>query len=398
MSLAVACSLDAAGAVGLSDAGPDVTMARDTGSDTPVDVRMDVSDVAALDRAMPDACTRADRMSDPKNCGACDHDCLGGACVAGACQPKVLATTMMPQAIAVQTTASSATLYWTDIAAAGSGQGVYSCSLPDCTTPTPSGGVSGCNHSLGLAVDATNYYFTCWTNSWFYICSNPASCSKTFPILTTTAMGGGVDNPSGITVDTSGVEPGIFLLAQSTGGTMHSGAVVYEPFDGGTSTNFQGAQNYPSGIATVGAELFWTESADNGVSSCTLSGSPPGCGGSYAQILPGPHSTLMLPSTDQIAADAANIYFTVNGTMPMFEDGAVYQASHDGATVAPLATSQMYPRGIAIDTEFVYWVRIGGGPVVTLASGLAAPVGITQDSTAIYWTNQGDGTISRLAK
>ena len=30
--------------------------------------------------------------SDPSNCGRCGHSCLGGACVAGACQPVVLAS------------------------------------------------------------------------------------------------------------------------------------------------------------------------------------------------------------------------------------------------------------------------------------------------------------------
>lgn len=33
----------------------------------------------------------ADTSSDPYNCGRCGHDCLGGACAAGACQPVVLA-------------------------------------------------------------------------------------------------------------------------------------------------------------------------------------------------------------------------------------------------------------------------------------------------------------------
>lgn len=31
-----------------------------------------------------------DTQTDPKNCGACGHDCLGGACQAGMCQPEVL--------------------------------------------------------------------------------------------------------------------------------------------------------------------------------------------------------------------------------------------------------------------------------------------------------------------
>jgi hypothetical protein len=424
--LGTACSLDEEGAVGFdagrpdhggSDARRDTSGLRETGHDVSLDVVADTSDVAPPVDAMPDVCSSTTTMSDPKNCGTCGHDCLGGACVAGQCQPKVIATTKMPQAIAVHTNKSGVgtMLYWTDVDPTDTPrQDVYSCSLPDCITATPSGSMTGCNMSLGVAVDATNYYFTCWTNSWFFACSSPASCASASPISTTTAMGAGVNNPSGILVDRGGTVPGIFLLAQTNGGGMHTGAVVYEPLgDGGAPTSFQGGQNYPSGIAKVGAELFWTETAGNVVSRCALSGSPPNCAGSYSQILPGAHLT-PLPNPDQLAADATRLYFTSNGTMPMmFTDGVVFAASHDGTTLAPLAMGQSYPRGIAIDADYVYWVDyvgamstagtvnrtpVGGGTVVTLASGLAAPVGITQDAAAIYWTNQGDGTVSRLAK
>jgi hypothetical protein len=34
-----------------------------------------------------------DLQSDPKNCGSCGHDCVGGACSAGQCQPWVVAQT-----------------------------------------------------------------------------------------------------------------------------------------------------------------------------------------------------------------------------------------------------------------------------------------------------------------
>ena len=34
----------------------------------------------------------ADTMNDAKNCGVCGHDCLGGKCLKGACQPIILAT------------------------------------------------------------------------------------------------------------------------------------------------------------------------------------------------------------------------------------------------------------------------------------------------------------------
>ena len=42
-----------------------------------------------------DACTSSTLSTDPKNCGACGHDCLGGACVAGRCQAVKLATDTM---------------------------------------------------------------------------------------------------------------------------------------------------------------------------------------------------------------------------------------------------------------------------------------------------------------
>src|ERR1700734_708942 len=38
-----------------------------------------------------DAETCPDTQSDPQSCGACGHDCLGGAGAAGLCQPVVLA-------------------------------------------------------------------------------------------------------------------------------------------------------------------------------------------------------------------------------------------------------------------------------------------------------------------
>src|SRR5262249_9221699 len=38
----------------------------------------------------PDAACAADASADPSNCGACGHDCRGGACANGACQPILI--------------------------------------------------------------------------------------------------------------------------------------------------------------------------------------------------------------------------------------------------------------------------------------------------------------------
>jgi hypothetical protein len=66
-------------------------------------------------RCVPGACpddsvdvcdsTCTSLATDPLNCGSCGHDCLGGACVAGLCQPVVLGSELTnPSAVALSDT------------------------------------------------------------------------------------------------------------------------------------------------------------------------------------------------------------------------------------------------------------------------------------------------------
>jgi hypothetical protein len=45
---------------------------------------------------------------DPRNCGACGHDCLGGACLAGVCQAKTIVTSTAPLGLVADATY----VYW----------------------------------------------------------------------------------------------------------------------------------------------------------------------------------------------------------------------------------------------------------------------------------------------
>lgn len=49
------------------------------------------TDVAAADTPAEPTCPGADLQKDARNCGRCGHDCLGGACEAGDCEPYVFA-------------------------------------------------------------------------------------------------------------------------------------------------------------------------------------------------------------------------------------------------------------------------------------------------------------------
>jgi len=71
-------------------------LSNEPGAYEAVDGAVAVADAATADRNVEvelppgDAACSADRLRDPKNCGSCGHDCLGGACQSGRCQPTTM--------------------------------------------------------------------------------------------------------------------------------------------------------------------------------------------------------------------------------------------------------------------------------------------------------------------
>src|SRR6185295_15069441 len=72
-----------------------------------------IGSVGDADNDAPPPCLRSDLATNPRHCGACNHDCQGGECADGGCQAVFIAQVAdRPTAFAVDGTH----LYWTTTA------------------------------------------------------------------------------------------------------------------------------------------------------------------------------------------------------------------------------------------------------------------------------------------
>jgi hypothetical protein len=78
----------------------------------PVDAGVDAPKDAPPDAPAPPDSGCHDTQSDPHNCGKCGHDCQGGACVMGVCQPVLMTDDeLFPHTLA----ADDARVYWANV-------------------------------------------------------------------------------------------------------------------------------------------------------------------------------------------------------------------------------------------------------------------------------------------
>jgi hypothetical protein len=309
-----------------------------------------------------DAAVCGDILTDPSNCGACGHDCLGGACSAGACQPVVLVAGLeQPYWMALD----DANVYWTEpltgrimrVAKAGGAPTVVADGLPSPGEITFNGGnvywtdsvagtvnkldlsggspvalASGLLAPLSLAVDGADVYF--WTNG-----------DHTLRRL----AGSPVVVASGLTV---------LDMALGTGSLYCStidGSILRFPSDGGNAEILAVSQvTYPDsglsdysawGIAVDMTNVYWVDRANwSGLDTARVLSAP----------VDGGTSTLLCAGCGgaiYITADPSGIYWT---------DSAMGNImTLRGGRPAILASAQVGPQPIATDDENVYWVNFG---------------------------------------
>jgi hypothetical protein len=259
-----------------------------------------------------------DLQSDGANCGSCGHDCLGGACNAGVCQPVVLVSgPSLVHALAVD----AQSLYFTsDGFPSGSVQkmslsgGAVTTLVSGVATPQgiavdatfvywaseygntisriPIGGgapttlLSGVTDAMGVAVDASAIYFS--TIDTGSVWKAPLSGGSPVLLGTTTAAAGGV---TGVAVDAGHLYFGTYST------------VAQVPLAGGATTTLVTGANDAISVAVDDTFLYWTDLYGGGLMRQPLAGGP------ATTLVPGSSAY-----SEGIAVDAEAIYFGTTDT------------------------------------------------------------------------------------
>ncbi len=323
-----------------------------------------------------------DTQNDEKNCGYCGHDCLGGTCTDGTCQPFALA----------RFAASAA-----PIALAVDHSFAYFSSAGDIRRVAVNGGTptfvakGKTAVASGLAIDASNVY---WSD-------------KLLGKIYRAPLSGVPDGEPGVIVAEEQNKPtSIAVLGDSVfwGTTDSFGGVFKAPITGlqgdDKPITIAELQKFIGAIAvTPSAGVYWTNSTAAGtVMQAPLSGVPNG--GSPARIAEAANS-FPVP----IAVGPSGVYWASDAAT-----GKLYRTSHTGTTKGEpeevIASSQGEIVAIALDEDFVYWTDRTNGAVLQapLAGGFTAPVATAQNqpaaiavtSDAVYWTTA--ESIMKVAK
>lgn len=279
----------------------------------------------------------ADTTSDPKNCGACGRDCLGGACAQGQCAPvEVWSAGGVDGGAGVTSIALDAqNVYWTsstrlyrqsidastgamtdlggvDAARAMTTAGgrlfiaaksqLDGCDLPNCSSRSPLGNGT----PMGVVADAGSVYWTDQgtppnlTDGGVYRCGLFGCGSPTLLTVSKNEW-----NPAGITL-----AGGSLYFVDRAEPTTASGLVRRIPAAGpgvAASDPIAGPSTAPLLVVAHGGKLYWTE---GGAKSDLLLCDPASC--SPSPVVPSGTSPYPIIDSRGLAVDAGGVVWSNN--------------------------------------------------------------------------------------
>lgn len=423
LSLAAGCS----SVLGLETLTP---LPDEAGAESGSGDRDGSSNDASTDGEVTDAdadtsCT-PDAASDSKHCGRCGHDCGGGSCTEGVCQPLVLADGLAyPKGLVVDAT----NVYVADwelnriLKFDRNGGGPCITNPNACVFESVQSNVF---KPTALGIDANRVY---WTNTGGNYDHEIRSCPKT-----------GCGGQAAMMVANLGpyafdhlfgndvmpleliVRDGRVFWPESTGSAIRSVFVD----GGGLQTHLENDDYMPLALAVDDQRIYFTDDTNQHQTQIASVPRTPGAatdGGGIGVV----QVIAETPARPYgIALAATNSLFWSIPYVESVDDGLIQSApktADGGPPVGAIASGQLDPRGVIVDAKNVYWIIAGftdsatgmvvtcpltgcpaAGPTV-LARQQRFPLHITQDDGFIYWTNDGisgapgfDGQLVKVAK
>ena len=314
------------------------------------------------------------------NCGGCGHDCQGGTCSEGVCQPVSLGTTAAldhPGDIQIDSTNIYFTFGW------GTNQSGLG-KLPLAGgTPTPI--VTGKSWINRLVSNSTSLF-------WSEYGSQPGANGSVSTIAKTggasTSLAGNLAYPTSLAVDATHV----YYAAQGW-------LIARAPISGGTPETL---------FTTSGAY----DAFDITIDAANIYFSLTGKAGSIQKVpLTGGTASVLATNANypySIAANSTHVYWADIGTAPTYADGTINRVPIVGGKVEVLAVAQCQPEAVRVDASYVYWVTacggtvarapLAGGPTRILASGQKGPSFLALGEETVYFTTSFGYDIMKVAK
>ncbi len=345
----------------------------------------DAADASSELDADLDASCSSDLLTDGKNCGRCGHDCLGGACVAGACKPVTLAS---GQGQPVGITLLNGYVYWTNYLSHevrrartdGTDQSLFAQATAEFRRPS------------GIVTDGVAIYFAAVDLGTGGVFACPASdCTGT-----------ALRRISSKSSHDVGIRGGTAYYTSISDGTLSRASVT------GAGETALSTINTPFQIALDATHAYLT-SNENDIVRVPLGGGIPESVGSNRGDLAG-----------GIFVDDARVYWTY--TFYTRPGVVLARDKATGATTGYTNTARN-PINVMADSKLVYWITLGtseqererndgklfacpiagcasSGPLL-LADGLENGIGLALDDAAIYYTEiglTGVGAVRKIAK
>jgi hypothetical protein len=362
---------DAGTAGGGAEAGRDGTTDLDSGgsSDTSVD-------------GAPDATPCINVDTNPLHCGSCGHDCLGGKCSGGKCQPVVIVNEPgNAQAIAVDATH----VYWTNTA----GGDVRRAPIAGGAAETVYDGPPGTPLGKRLVRTGAHVYFTVGTvDGGVYRCP-AAGCGATAPeaVVAPLAQPG--------FVGLSGTNK--LLIAESTSNGRVGRCTL--PCAGGLDDVIAPTEGFPVYAADQGDDVYWSTILPAGGEVRAR----PGINGAPVTIKTSAFAT-------EVAVVGQEVLYIQLGKGPV-------AIPRDGGAIRRLSTTDSQSERLVVDNGIVYFNDAAGstgGRILScevtgcgdaggvIATNQIRPYALAVDTKSLYWTNNGDSdagaSVMRIAK